>query len=399
MKAFSGLIFFLLCLGVVETALAQENVVLLGLRSVEGDDDFANTLTKALREQARDIAAWNVSDRSVSLTQMSLAYECEEFDASCMNEIASGLKTQAVIYGTVQRTSARDDYDLNVTLNIFSEKTGSIEHTVTDLFPSTQIPPGDMAVKAKQLLLRLRRLGGGLGSILIRANVQSAGVLLDGQAVGSIENGALLLDGVQPGLHDVEINSEGYQPFAGSVNVVEGEQAAVLGILHSESGEAAAIIPYHYARYEADSSLGWLGWTLVGVSGVFAAGTVISWVWIDSIENDPKFIDYRRRVGEKDPTVQDVCVEALGGYHYTSPGTSAFRDFRDVNSMCNNANVLEVLQWVFLGSAVAAGGIGVVLLINEGGKEREVAGSIPPSFVLQPRISPSVSTVTATLRF
>ncbi len=400
MKAFLGLMFFVLCLGLVEPALAQGNVVLLGLRSVEGDDDFANTLTEALREQANDIGAWEMSDRSVSLTQMSLAYGCEDFDASCMSEITAGLKAGSVIYGTIQRTSARDDYDFNVTLNIFSNETGSIDNTVTDLFPSTEIPPGDIAVRAKQLLLRLGRLGGNLGSILIRANVQSADVVIDGQPVGSIENGSLLLDGVQPGMHDIQLTSEGYQPFTDSVNVVEGEQAAVLGILRSESGEAASLLPYEDSRYKPGPSLEWLGWTLVGVGGASLVGTIVSWAWIDSIENDARFTDYRIRVGYKDPTVQDVCVEADQGASYTSPDdTTAINDFDDVQSMCNRADVLEVLQWVFLGSAVVAGGVGAYILITDSGSESERAGSVPSEFVLQPRISPKASTVTATLRF
>jgi hypothetical protein len=399
MKAFVGLLFCVLCLGVVETALAQGNVVLLGLRSVEGDDDFANTLTDALREQAQEIEAWEMSDRAVSLTQMSLAYGCEEFDAACMSEITAGLKADAVIYGTVQRTSARDDFEFNVTLNIFSGQTGRIENTVSDLFPSTEMLPGEMAVKAKQLLLRLSGAGATQGSILIRANVETADVVVDGQPVGSIEDGSLLLDNVQPGMHEVEINNSGYLPFKQSVNVVEGEQAAVLGILRTESGEAASLLPYDVGPEEPGPSLEWLGWTLVGVSGGFLTGTIVSWVWIDSIENDSKFKDYRRRVGESDPTVQDVCVEADGGYSYALPDTTAYEDFKDVQAMCDRADVLEVLQWVFLGSAVAAGGVGAYLLITEMGSERERAESRAPTLVLKPEIGPNASRVTATLRF
>ena len=66
MRAFIGLGLLLLCLGLAQTALAQGNVVLLGLRSVEGDDEFANTLTSALREQGQDIEAWEMSDRGSS---------------------------------------------------------------------------------------------------------------------------------------------------------------------------------------------------------------------------------------------------------------------------------------------------------------------------------------------
>jgi hypothetical protein len=397
MRAFIGLVFLLLCLGLAQTAFAQGNVVLLGLRSVEGDDEFANTLTGALREQAQDIEAWDVSDRAISLTQMSLAYGCEDFDASCLSEITAGLGAEKVIYGTVQRTSARDDFDFNVTINLFDGQTGSIANTVSDLFPSKELPPGELAIKSKQLVLRLGGMGDIQGSILIRANVQTADVLLDGQPAGRVENGSLLLDNIQPGLHEVQVVQPDYQPFVESVSVKENEQSAVLGVLRAEDGTTEALLPYQEPR-DRGPSLEWLGWTLVGVGGGFVVGTVVSWVWIDSIENDSKFQDYRRRVGEKDPTVADVCVEADQGSSYAFPGTDAADDFKDVRAMCNRADVLEVLQWVFLGSAVAAGGVGTYLLLTESGSD-ERARTSTPTFVLRPQIGRRASRVTATLRF
>jgi hypothetical protein len=49
----------LLC--VASPAFAETSVVVLGLRSIEGDDEVANELTYQLRSAARGVAGWSVS--------------------------------------------------------------------------------------------------------------------------------------------------------------------------------------------------------------------------------------------------------------------------------------------------------------------------------------------------
>ena len=55
----------LLCLGAVlgsaVRAQAQESVVVLGLSSVDGDDDYARNLSGALRHAASAVRGWSVS--------------------------------------------------------------------------------------------------------------------------------------------------------------------------------------------------------------------------------------------------------------------------------------------------------------------------------------------------
>ena len=60
-------LFVLLLFALFATqVVAQSTVVVLGVRSVEGDDDVAHDLTTALREGAQGISAWNVSPTAVS---------------------------------------------------------------------------------------------------------------------------------------------------------------------------------------------------------------------------------------------------------------------------------------------------------------------------------------------
>src|SRR5687768_3650577 len=73
-------------------ATADSSVVVLGLRSLDGEDEEARRISTALREAARQAGGLRVSDRDVSLAQMSLAHGCDEPDARCMADIASTLK-------------------------------------------------------------------------------------------------------------------------------------------------------------------------------------------------------------------------------------------------------------------------------------------------------------------
>src|SRR5688500_11051901 len=99
------LLFALLC---GAEAAAQSNVVVLGVRSVEGDDDVAHDLTTALREAAEEITEWSVSPTAVSMAQMALAHGCEEVDVACLADIAKGLSADLLVYGTLRRNSARE---------------------------------------------------------------------------------------------------------------------------------------------------------------------------------------------------------------------------------------------------------------------------------------------------
>jgi hypothetical protein len=88
---YARLVLCCLLLAVPARVFAEASVVVLGIRSVEGDDDVANDLTEQLRGAARGMEGWSVSSTAVSVAQMSLAHGCEELDAACLTEIAQGL--------------------------------------------------------------------------------------------------------------------------------------------------------------------------------------------------------------------------------------------------------------------------------------------------------------------
>ena len=120
--------------------------MVLGLRSVEGDDGFAQRLTSALREAAEEVPGWDINDRRVSLDQMSLAHGCDQPDASCLSNIATTLQARHLVYGTVRRSSVRTDFRFFVSLYVFDARAGEIRGSLTDFIaPARGCATGPMA--------------------------------------------------------------------------------------------------------------------------------------------------------------------------------------------------------------------------------------------------------------
>ena len=174
-------------------AEAQTNVVVLGLSPIDGDAEVARNLTGALKHAASQNPDWRVSEREVSLAQMSIAHGCQVPNASCLAEIAETLTTQALIYGTVGRSSTGDQYDYTVELRLFNAQTGAIEHTLTDRIPRGRSDIDDM----RPVVMRyINELAGATppGTLRIQVNVPDAPVMVDGQALGSTDAGGALTD-------------------------------------------------------------------------------------------------------------------------------------------------------------------------------------------------------------
>jgi hypothetical protein len=377
--------------GLISPAYAADDALLiLGIRTVEGDDDFTNGLTAALRDQAAKFKDWNISQRALSLDQMTLAYNCEELDAACLSKIAAGLGVRRIIYGTCRRNSARDTYDYIVALGLFDAESGAIEDNATDILSSSKTNKNDLASSAAVLLseLRARSLKGTV--VAIRSNVNGAEVRIDDNRAGVIDNGLSVIHDIAPGEHTVEIINEGYEPYRKPVSVPKGELTTVIAPLCPVGGCGARPLVASKTQSRSGGAPKWLPYAFFGLSGLSLAGMVVSWVWISSIENDQDYKDYRARVSENKAGV-NVCEEAKNGLAYAVPGSPEYGKFSDVQKMCAHGGTLEVMQFVFLGAALVSGGIGAYLLLTQKGaedKEPEVkSGILASQLSLQPLIN------------
>jgi hypothetical protein len=399
-------------LAVASPAFANTNVVVLGLRSIEGDDDVANDMTEQLRGAARAIQGWSISNAAVSMAQMSLAHGCDELDAACLSDIAKGLQADKIIYGTLRRTTARTDFDFALTLSLFDAASGAIVRQVDDTIPHAQTEFQALAARADKLVARLSATSTG-GAIEIQANVPDAEVNVNGQMVGTTRDGALRLEGLQPGSYRIEIHKDGYGPHVSTVAVTEGAETAITAVLSSIGAteslrvetETETGTEHHQAH------LGWLGWTLIGVGGAALIGSGASAMVVHGVNGNSLYNKYRDAVargnkmavasGLTDQVVNDVCQAADHGYVYDLMPS----ELTKVQGKCHAASTFQVLQWVLLGTGIVSAGVGTYLLITQSGSKHERADEAErsaasrPRLALQPSFGPRSAHLSATLTF
>jgi len=132
--------------------------------------------------------------------------------------------------------------------------------------------------------------------------------------------------------------------------------------------------PLETEPQDEGSSNDWLGYTLLGVAAVSVGLTVFSWNEIDAARNDVDFRDYRAAVGRAgNGEIDDVCAEADAGEAY------GFGErLEDVRSACGRGVTFEVLQWVFMGSALVSMGVGVYFLLDDEGEPDAARASLTP---------------------
>jgi len=365
------------------------------LRSIEGDDDVAHDMTRALRAAVEAAVSWQASDREVSMTQMALAHGCDEVDAACLAQIAESLEADIVVYGTLRRTSAKTEYDYELGLSMFSKANGAIERSITETIPRGQAGFRSFGEHAESLLRKLAN-EKQQGAIVVAVNTPSATVFVDGVEAGTATGGVFRLEEVEVGERRVDVQAEGHAQYSTRVSVVAGEDANVNAQLVPVQTQAAVAVD---SGSVGGGSLEWLGWTLVGVSAASLVGVGVSALVVSGVEDDDLYQEYRDRIARDNAlagmtVVDDICEEADAGL----PHGLSNAEVVEVADLCSKADTFEVLQWVFLGTAVVAGGAGAyILLTDDGGDSDEAARKA--TFALRPSFGRDSAHLQATLRF
>ena len=224
-------------------ASANTSVIVLGIRSVEGDDDLSEYLTGALRHAANQVQGWSVGATQVSLVQMSIVHGCDEIDAACMANIANELGQQRIIYGTVRRTGAGTDYDFALNLYFFNTETGQIEDSLSDTIPRIHVDIDDLRPRAVRYITQFSGQAR-YGSVRISVGRANANVRIDGSGVGVTgSDGVLLVEDVAEGQREVSIEADGFDTFEGSVRVVPDEQSEFRANLIPDQGPNLRWLP------------------------------------------------------------------------------------------------------------------------------------------------------------
>lgn len=136
------------------------------------------------------------------------------------------------------------------------------------------------------------------------------------------------------------------------------------------------------------------GYALLGAAALSAGLSVFSFVQIENAQNDEGFTAYRRAVGRMAPDVQDVCAEVDSGKRYGVSGS----DFERSAISCNRGQTYQLLQFVFLGSALITGGFGAYLVLGDNA-ERVRAEPRERALQIQPRFSRTSAELSARWHF
>jgi hypothetical protein len=290
-------------LAATSAAAAQERVSLaiLGLSSKDGDDEAAAKLTAALRTEAATDSVLQLSDSAALLSQLVVLHDCEIGDAECRDVIAGQLEVDELIYGAIRRS----DSGHKAELHRYSKVDSSLTHAGREL-TIEGASEGELASEARGLLRELRGLD----------------------------------------------NSE---PTA-----IEPAPVPVRTRVRKPAPLAEPLAPE--PQQEASSN-DWLGYSLLGAAVVSAGLAVFSWNEIDIARNDSDYRAYRLAVGrtERGRGVDDVCDEAAANRPYSI----GVERLKNVRSACERGATFEILQWVFVGTALVSAGFGTYFLLDD----------------------------------
>ena len=407
MRLATCLLVLTLGLTTIATPLVRaedSSVVVLGLRSLEGDDEFANSMTDALRDAARAVRGWRVLERAVSMAQMTLAHNCEEINVGCLSEIARGLQADRIVFGTVRRTAGRSKFDYEVTASLFNNTTHSTVGTETQTVARGDAKSSRMlASQAQFIMSHLAASDASSGRLSVEVNVLAAEVHMDGQLVGQTQDGKLNMESLAPGEHTLEVTAPGHDAHKEVLHVSGGEQSTVVVTLTRarQEPEVAATspdsIPFDAPPQPERSSLAWLGYTLIGVGAASALGWGASMYMIEFQYN--RDLTYQEYKNNYKFMRGDACDLALRGEN--AGGLLSPTDLADFQSRCRSGRTFQTLQWVFLGAAVVTGGLGAYVLISELGHSdgARAARKPAPRLTFDPLIERRSVALQATLRF
>ena len=209
-------------------AEAKPKTAVLGIETRGAQDPqlvlVGQLMTKKLRtEVAKPGSPYDLSRVMEDFLTIKIMHDCPGGAYPCMSRITKQVpKATRAIYGTV----AKDPRGYVFQLTLLNAETAQPEGTLTEVVPLTDAPDGNKAgVWARtfydQLLGRARE-----GKLVIRSNVDSGEVFVDGKSVGDLSEGVVVVNNVEPGDRVVSVDSGG-QTAKATVKVVEGQTSEV----------------------------------------------------------------------------------------------------------------------------------------------------------------------------
>ena len=361
---------------------SAQNVIVLGIRSLEGDDEFARNLTGALSHAASQVEGWSISDREVTLSQMALVHGCDDPNPTCLRSIAEGLSVSHVIYGDISRSSSGGDYEFSLSLHHYNNETGHIDPPIAATVSRLRTDIDDLREPARRWILRLSG-APQMGALVVRVNVPGAAVALDGEPVGVVDSDGLLrLPEVSAGSHRVQITADEHATFSSTVSVTAFGEASLEAELERRTGGGGGGVPLELV----------VGSALM----VVAAGAAAMWIYggVTVADFNGSGLSPDRIPG--DPSVTATWGDVRNNYP-TGEQACDMRSSDPERGYCRDASTAEILEFVGLGVTIAAGALGLYFLIAGLSGDDDSGEAATLEFV--PSVGPQHGYLGARLRF
>lgn len=345
------------------SAKAATSVAVLGVRAIDGDTELEWRLSQALREAVGSFEDFAVGDRDASLEQMMLAHGCDDPNATCLGEIARTLGVERMFWGTV--SAAERGYEL--TLSQFDTRKSSVETATLRQLGGDQIGSSG-AAKATTSKLVQRLTGRITSGYVIVTSVPMGEVHVDGIRRGALDDAGMFTLELPTGDHTVRVTPRGEgDGEERPVRIKPGESTRLSVPINADPTPtaAAAEAPTEAPRRDRRFVRRVFGWVAVGIGAALAGATVYSWIRLRQIADDDDYKNYRASFPPRSSEngVANVCREAeRGTLAAMDPAQGSLE--RRAKSLCQEADALEVAQYVLLGGALVGAGTGTYLLLT-----------------------------------
>ena len=174
----------------------------------------AHDLTEGLRTQAKAGAGPFIEapNSEQELIDQKVMHSCDDERPGCMIEIANDLKADYLMYGsiTIEADKGQNAYHVTVTLLAVNKK-GGAPQSVSEFFPVKEAREDKLKGWARKAYKKLTGQESS-GTLVVKANVDGATVLVDREPRGTIKNGSATLQ-LDENRYNIAIEAEGYKRY------------------------------------------------------------------------------------------------------------------------------------------------------------------------------------------
>jgi hypothetical protein len=329
--------------------------------ALQSDDvvDSAQAMTNALKSAVKRQTSVTLVPGDYSLEVLSLALGCPDTpDDACLGKIATRIKSDAFVWGTLKKEDSKLDLKLNLYRRGEPGRATEVRYNAGNVDDDGLKSIADRTL-GKLLSNKTRAASDEAaeetGKLLLSADDVEGSIVVDGAPAGEIHDGHAQLE-LPVGDHDISVRADGYLDAEGTVSVSSAKHALLR--LHPQKigGQHSAAPSDSEANTSDDVSNASAGWGAIIVGGAFAVAGVYSTIRVNSINHDADFRGYRAGIPQGD----DACTEANRNVVVNGAATPD-----RISDLCSQSKTFVALQYVFFGLGAVAAGTGALILLTD----------------------------------